>query len=379
MSLANRPGSYDWNLGMKKNYSLEMAKSVINRYHPNQMRWHYEHGLVITAILEVGDHYQQKSFFDWAYSMYDPFIKEDGTIKQYRVGENNLDMINAGRNLFLLHERTGEQRFMKAAHILREQLINQSRTHNGIYWHKQLYPWQVWLDGVYMQGPFSALWAKYADDREVLKDLVSQIEKIYATLRDPKTGLLYHAWDESRGMRWSNLESGLSPHFWGRAIGWYVMAIVDIITIIGVDDPLSAPLRKILNTLMADILPFQQPDGMFYQILDHSEAEGNYLETSASAMFAFTLLKMMSLGISDTPSFEEAALKTLEGIEQRYLDTKEEGNYHLGGICSVAGLGGNPYRDGSLYYYFKEPQFTDDFKGVGPYILAALERERISK
>ncbi len=136
-----------------------------------------------------------------------------------------------------------------------------------------------------MQGPFSALYAKYVDQREIIEDLAIQIERIYATLRDSKTGLLYHAWDESRGMRWSDLETGLSPHFWGRALGWYAMAVVDIIAIISTDDPLSDPLKKILNTLMGDILAFQQPDGMFYQVVDRSEAEGNYKETSASAMF----------------------------------------------------------------------------------------------
>jgi len=363
---------------MTKNYSLEMAKSVINRYQPAQMRWHYEHGLVITAILEVGEHYRQTSFFDWAYSMYDPFIGEDGTIKDYRAGEYNLDMINAGRNLFLLHEKTGERRFIKAAHILREQLIGQPRTRSGIYWHKQIYPWQVWLDGVYMQGPFSALYAKYVDQREIIEDLVTQIERIYATLRDSKTGLLYHAWDESRGMRWSDLETGLSPHFWGRALGWYAMAVVDIIAIISTDDPLSDPLKKILNTLMGDILAFQQPDGMFYQVVDRSEAEGNYKETSASAMFAYTLLKMARLGINGDSKIRESGLKALSGIENRYVSIDEDGEYHLEGICSVAGLGGNPYRDGSLYYYFKEPQVADDFKGVGPYILATLERETLS-
>ena len=361
---------------MRKKYSLGMANSVIARYQPNQMRWHYEHGLVITAILDVGQYYDQKSFFDWAYSMYDPFIKDDGTIKQYRVGENNLDMINAGRNLFLLHEKTQEQRFIAAAHILREQLIDQPRTHSGIYWHKQLYPWQVWLDGTYMQGPFSVLYANYVEKREIIEDVVGQILRVYETLKDPKTGLLYHAWDESRGMRWSDIETGLSPHFWGRALGWYVMAIIDIISIITSDDPLAQPLIKILNQIMSDLLPFQHSEGMFYQILDHSEAEGNYLETSASAMFAYTLLVMERLKIGNNAKFLPAALAALKGIEERYLSQDSEGHYHLGGICSVAGLGGNPYRDGSLYYYFKEPQFIDDFKGVGPYILAALEREK---
>jgi unsaturated rhamnogalacturonyl hydrolase len=364
---------------MTKNYSLEMARSVINRYQPAQMRWHYEHGLVITAILEVGEYYQRTSFFDWAYSMYDPFIKEDGTIKNYRAGENNLDMINPGRNLFFLHEKTGEQRFIKAAHVLRGQLINQPRTRSGIYWHKQIYPWQVWLDGVYMQGPFSALYAKHVDQRSIIEDLVAQIEGVYATLRDSGTGLLYHAWDESRGMRWSDIETGLSPHFWGRALGWYAMAVVDIIAIISTDNPLSDPLKKILNTLMGDILAFQQPDGMFCQVVDRGEAEGNYKETSASAMFAYTLLRMVSLEINNDSKIQACALKALDGIEKRYLSVDEDGEYHLGDICSVAGLGGNPYRDGSLHYCFKEPQFVDDFKGVGPYILAALEREKLSK
>ena len=168
--------------------------------------------------LEVGEYYQRTSFFDWAYSMYDPFIKEDGTIKNYRAGENNLDMINPGRNLFFLHEKTGEQRFIKAAHVLRGQLINQPRTRSGIYWHKQIYPWQVWLDGVYMQGPFSALYAKHVDQRSIIEDLVAQIEGV-CNASGFRNRVALPCMGRVARMRWSDIETGLSPHFWGRALG----------------------------------------------------------------------------------------------------------------------------------------------------------------
>ncbi len=360
--------------------SLAMARSVKGRYSKGMMRWHYEHGLVIQACLAVGQHYQMEEFSTWAYGMYDPLIAQDGAIATYRQGEYNLDQINAGRNLFTLYEETGEERFLLAANMLKEQLAHHPRTFSGVFWHKEIYPWQIWLDGLYMQGPFNAQFAKQFGKEEDLDDLIRQVQTVYQLLSDPVTGLLYHAYDESKGMRWSDPMTGLSPHFWGRAVGWFCMALVDIYEILDQGHPHRKVLGSILSNTLDAVLSFQDSSGLWYQILDKGGEQGNYLESSCSSMFATVLFKAVrfgiAIGIRDTERYLFQARKALDGLNKKFLRQDEQGQLHLGGICSVAGLGGNPYRDGSFSYYISEAVAEDDFKGVGPYILALLEAER---
>ncbi|MGE4583143.1 MAG: glycoside hydrolase family 105 protein [Sphaerochaeta sp.] len=365
----------DWG----EHLSLAMAESVVARYKPSQMRWHYEHGLVIHSCLLVAQVYDLPQMAQWAYSMYDPMISQDGHISTYRMGEYNLDQINAGRNLFALYDQTKEQRFLLAAKLLKQQLQSQPRTLSGVFWHKEIYPWQIWLDGVYMQGPFNAQYCRLSGDVSGFDDIVQQVITVFQLLRDPKTGLLYHAYDESRGQRWSDLETGLSPHFWGRAIGWYCMAILDILDYLPAAHPKRDELGRILCTVLDALLLFQHAGGMWYQVVDKAAEQGNYLETSCTAMYAFSLLKAVRTQVADNMQYRVQALKAIEGIKSTYLRKDAKGHLHLGGICSVAGLGGNPYRDGSLQYYFYEPVVEDDFKGVGPFILACLEAEQIPR
>ncbi len=363
-----------------ENLSLAMARSVKARYTQGMMRWHYEHGLVIQACLAVGQHYHQEEFSTWAYGMYDPLIAQDGQIATYRQGEYNLDQINAGRNLFTLYENTGEERFMLAAHRLKEQLVHHPRTFSGVYWHKEIYPWQIWLDGLYMQGPFNAQYSTRFGTSEDFDDLMEQVQTVYKLLRDPVTGLLYHAYDESRGMRWSDPETGLSPHFWGRAVGWFCMALVDIYEILPQDYPKREDLGRILSAALDAVLSFQDSSGLWYQVMDKAGEQGNYLESSCSSMFAAVLFKAVRLGIVEDTRQKERYLiqagKALEGLNKKFLRQDGQGQLHLGGVCTVAGLGGNPYRDGSFAYYISEVVAEDDFKGVGPYILALVESER---
>ncbi len=357
--------------------SRRMADSVISRYRPGMMRWHYEHGLVIMASMRVGEIAGDPSYYDWGYSMYDPLIANDGTIATYREGEFNLDQINAGRNLFSFYKNSGEDRFKLAADRLKSQLKHQPRTLAGPYWHKEIYPWQIWLDGLYMQGPFNAEYSAVFGDDGSFDDICSQLFVTYEKLLDPKTGLLYHAWDESRGQRWSNIETGCSPHFWGRAIGWYCMAILDVLDYLPESHAGIPKLKSILKKLLPSVLKFQDPSGMWWQVVDEADREGNYLETSASSMFCYSLFKASRLGILDDPeTCVAAARKGMRAIRDKYLREEPSGELHLGGICSVAGLGGNPYRDGTFRYYILEPVVEDDFKGVGPFILACTEEER---
>lgn len=355
--------------------SLRMARSVERRYRPGMMKWHYEHGLVLFASLKAADFHSDDSIYPWVYSMYSPMIDGDGSIKTYRKGEYNLDQINAGRALFPLYDRSGEERFIKAASLLREQLETQPRCKCGVYWHKEIYPWQIWLDGLYMEGPFNMEWAVRHGDKAEMDDVVSQLKTTYGTMKDSSTGLLYHCYDESRGMKWSDDRTGLSPHFWSRSIGWFLMASIDVLDYLPQDHAGREDIIRIIKELSSAVLAFQDESGMWYQVTDEGGREGNYLETSGTAMFSYSFFKGARLGYLDR-SFVEPAQKALEGMKERYLSEDECGELHLGGICSVAGLGGNPYRDGTFRYYISEKVVQDDFKGVGPFILACTEAEQ---
>lgn len=354
--------------------SIKIAKSVEKRYRPGMMKWHYEHGLVLFASLQAAKLHGDETIYPWVYSMYDPMIGENGEIATYREGEFNLDQINAGRSLFELEDRSGEERFKKAQDRLKRQLENQPRCLNGVYWHKEIYPWQIWLDGLYMEGPFNAEYAVRNNDAEALDDVAKQLITTYGVLKEDDTGLVKHAFDESRGQRWSDEVTGRSPHYWSRSIGWYMMAIADVLDFLPKDHKDRNELIEILQSLSKALLKYQDKSGMWYQVPDEAEREGNYLETSGTSMFAYTFYKGVRLSYLDA-SFKDYADRAIEGIKKLYL-TEDSGEYHLGGICSVAGLGGNPYRDGSFKYYIQEKIATDDFKGVGPFILALVESER---
>ncbi|MDR2793554.1 MAG: glycoside hydrolase family 88 protein [Treponema sp.] len=359
-----------------------MALSMMKRYAPEQVKWHYEHGLALQSIYNAGIFLNKPAYTAWAKSMLDTMITEDGGIVSYREGEYNLDQINMGKLLFVFYAETGEQRYRKALELLRKQLKEQPRTNAGGFWHKKIYPYQMWLDGLYMAGPFYAQYAAtfnkdaYTADGD---DIIRQFVLLASKARDANTGLLYHAWDEARSQKWANPETGCSPHFWGRALGWYCMALVDTLDFIPQEFPqYRKPLLDISKTLIAPLLRYQhEKSGLWYQILDCGDRAGNYLETSCSAMFTYFLYKMLNKGYAgdQTETTKAGAALAYKGLMSRIREDAG-GGLHVTGICSVAGLGGEPYRDGSFAYYVGEPVIEDDFKGVGPFILAALEKER---
>ncbi len=351
-----------------------MADSAIRRGVP--YRWHYENGLMHHAIEQVwrrtGDH----QYFDYIKDDMDRFVGAAGNIQTYDLAEYNLDQINAGRVLFLLYKTTGDERYEKAIRLLREQLKSQPRTRAGGFWHKKIYPHQMWLDGVYMASPFYAEFARTFDEPSGFDDVAHQITLIEQHTRDPKTGLLYHAWDESRGQRWANPATGCSPHFWGRAIGWYVMAIVDVLDYIPVEHPSREALIVILERTLDAVAKAQdQPTGLWYQVLDQGSRAGNYLEASASCMFVYAMTKGVRKGYLP-PRYLDVARKGYRGIHGTLIEIDHQGLVNLNRICSSAGLGGTPYRDGSYEYYVGEKIVTNDYKGVGAFILASVEMEQ---
>ena len=354
------------------NWAIRMADSVLRSYPPERWKWHYEHGLVTRAVAAVGEAADEPRFTDFAKGWADHFVDAAGAIRTYRVNEFNLDQVAPGRLLYPLYRRTGDKCYAAALQLLRAQLREQPRTPSRGFWHKQIYPNQMWLDGLYMAGPFYAEYGVTFHEPGIFDDLVQQFCLVEQHARDPRTGLLYHAWDESKMQQWANPDTGCSPHFWGRAIGWFGMALVDVLELLPADFERRGDLAAILSRLAAAMVRYQDASGLWYQVVDLPERTGNYLETSVTAMMAYSLAKGVRMGWLDA-EYLVPARKAFDGLLEHKVRSQEDGTLALEGICSVAGLGGIPYRDGSFAYYIKEPVATNDFKGVGPFLLAALE------
>ena len=360
----------------------QMAAAAMNRWKNSwetdparTEKWSYEQGVMLKGIEGLWLNTADGKYFNFIQRSIDRFVNDDGTIKTYRVDDYNLDNINEGKLLLTLYRVTEKEKYKKAADHLREQLKNQPRTHEGGFWHKKIYPFQMWLDGLYMGEPFYAEYAATFHDDAAFDDIAKQFVWMEAHARDPKTGLLYHGWDESKQQRWANPQTGLSPNFWARAIGWYGMALVDTLDYFPENHPQRAELIAILKRLAPAIEKYQEPSsGLWYQILDKQKEKGNYLEASAACMFVYTLAKGVRRGYLPD-RYLPVAQKGYQGILNRFVKTDASGPVNLEGTVGGAGLGGNPYRDGSYQYYIGEKIVTNDPKGVGAFLMASSEIE----
>jgi len=357
-------------------WSSRMVESTLQRYTQKDFSWNYDHGLQVLAIQKAGEATGEERYLKFVADWIDHFVQPDGTIRTYRLEEYNVDLVNSGKLLYGAYERTGADRYRKAIETLREQMRTHPRNSVNGFWHKQIYPYQMWLDGIYMAGPFLSEYAMRFNEPETFDDVVYQITLIEKYTRDPRTGLLYHAWDESKQQRWCDPETGLSKYFWGRAVGWYVMAIVDVLDHLPQDHAQRSELIAILDRASAAIVKVQdEATGLWYQILDLPERGGNYLESSASAMFVYAFAKGVRNGYL-APDYLLSARRGYHGLLQNLIKIDSQGLLTLEKVCGGAGLGGVPYRDGSFEYYITEKIIPNDPKGVGPFILAALEMER---
>jgi len=357
---------------------LALARSMVKRHVKGTEKWHYEHGLLLQALEEVGLRSGDPTFQDFVQAYMEALVSPDGRILTYRDDEFNLDQVNPGKTAMILAARSTDPRWKACLPRLRDQLAHQPRTASGGFWHKKIYPDQMWLDGLYMEGPFLARWGREYGTVKDIDEVVRQLALIENRARDTSSGLLYHAWDESRRQLWADPDTGCSPHFWSRALGWYAMALVDVLDWVPHGHDGVRTLKAILDRLVDALAVFQDPgSGRWFQVLDQGQRPGNYLETSGSSMFAYALYKGLRQGYLDDPKGTRRAMadRAWAGLVKDCLKQDEAGDWHLGGICSVAGLGGTPYRDGSFQYYVSEPVVDDDYKGVGPFLLAGLERE----
>lgn len=364
-------------------WSQRMSETVMTlwpeskfTYSNKKIKWSYDQGVFLKGIENVWEDTGNGTYFDYIKHLMDAFVSKDGTIRTYEMKKYRLDDINNGKILLTLYEVTGNIKYWKAATTLRKQLVMQPRTYDGGFWHKKIYTNQMWLDGLYMAEPFYAHYAEMAHDTAALNDVAKQFILMEKHARDPKTGLLYHGWDASKKQRWANPKTGDSPNFWGRADGWYAMALVDALDYFPKNNVKRDSLIVILNRLAIAIRKYQDPKtGLWWQVLDQAHRKGNYLEASASCMFVYALTKGVLKGYLPE-AFMATAQKGYQGIIHNLIKIGKNGQVNLTGTCSVAGLGGHPYRDGSFKYYIGEPIRTNDPKGVGAFILASTEMER---
>ncbi len=362
--------------------SEQMASMVMTRWKDSweiqpgrSEKWSYDQGVVLKGMEGVWLNTADGRYFRFIQQSIDRFVRDDGTIRTFELKEYNIDHINNGKILLLLYSVTGQEKYRKAAALLREQLRTHPRTSEGGFWHKQIYPSQMWLDGLYMGEPFYAEYAATFHEDAAFDDIARQFVLMELHSRDAKSGLLYHAWDESRKQRWANPVTGRSPNFWGRAMGWYAMALVDALDYFPQNHPQRGALIGILKRLAVAVQKYQEPkSGLWYEVLDQGNRKGNYLEASVSCMFVYALAKGVRKGYLPG-SYLAVARKGYGGIVSRFIKTDGEGQVNLEGTVSVGGLGGNPYRDGSYEYYLSEKVVTNDPKGVGAFLMASNEIE----
>ena len=293
----------------------------------------------------------------------------------------NIDNVNGGKILFDLYAQTGDERYKIAMDTLRKQMAEQPRTSEGGFWHKLRYPHQMWLDGIFMASPYLVQYGATFNEPALFDEATKQILLINSKTYDPATGLYYHGWDESREQKWSNPETGCSPNFWSRSIGWYGAAIVDVLDFLPQETAGRDSIIQILQGLTKAIVKYQDPSsGTWYQVTDQGAREGNYLESSATALFIYTLAKAINKGYIGN-EYIEPTQKAFDGMVKTFTRLEEDGSYTITNCCAVAGLGGDSkrYRDGSFEYYISEPIIENDPKSVGSFILAAIEYEKMTK
>ncbi|GAB6009774.1 glycoside hydrolase family 88/105 protein [Dysgonomonas reticulitermitis] len=336
-------------------------------------KWNYCHGLEMMAILQVWEKTGDIKYYDYVYAYTDRMVNDDGTIKSYSVDEYNIDRVNTGKILFPVLAKENDERFSKALKLLRSQMETHPRTANGSFWHKKVYPHQVWLDGLYMACPFLGEYAKQFDEPELFDDVALQIIDVHKHMYDEKTGLYFHGWDESREQKWSNPETGLSSNFWSRSIGWYMMAMADALDFIPENHPQRKEIIFIFRNLSESIEKFRnKKTGMWFQVTDQGEREGNYLESTGSAMFIYSWIKGSQKGYLDKSYLKKGTDAYMQFVKQ-FIKIDNDGLMSVTNCCTVAGLGGDKfYRDGSFEYYISEPVRDNDPKAISPFIMAGI-------
>ena len=392
-----------------KSYAQWMTYSEMQRTPLSYMldfskkpKWSYVMGIELEGMLDTYLRYGDQKILDYCRLYTDTMINANGDIKGYNILEYNLDNVRTGHFVTRMYQQQSEAKNLKAMQTLMKQLQDQPRTKaDKVYWHKAIYAYQVWLDGIFMGLPFRCLTAPVVNPKgaqKIYDDAVNQLKITYQRTLDPKTGLNRHAYDENRNMFWADKETGLSQHCWGRAQGWFTMALIEVLDAVPEDYARRGELIELLQKDLDAVIKWQdKKSGVWYQVMDSPKREGNYLESTCSAMFAYALLKAARKGYVDN-SYREAGIRAYKGIIDNFIRVNADKTISLTQGCAVAGLGPgispeveaalkkiNPNakakedrrRDGSYEYYLSEPIRDNDAKGVGPFIWASLEMEAL--
>jgi len=365
--------------------SAKMAASIMKQWpkgvvttqgHPGE--WGYEEGVLLDGMVAQWHATADGDDFRYVKDSVDKYVESDGTIKGYRADIHSLDEIELGRSVLLLYRVTQQAKYYKAAKYIHDQLEQQPRTVSGGYWHKDIYPNQMWLDGAYMAAPFRAAYAYTFQQPQDFDDIARQLLLMFVHMRNPKTGLLLHGWDESKQMKWADPATGLSPEAWGRALGWYAMALVDVLDWFPADHPQRPALVTALKRTSAAIVTYQdKKTGLWWQVMDKGAQKGNFTEASASSMFVYALAKGVRMGYLPQ-SYEANTNKGWQGIQTAFVKAAPDGSLELDGTVKVGGLGGTPYRSGTFDYYIGEKTRPNDAKGIGSYLLAGSEMGQVA-
>ena len=365
-----------WSIRMTESEMVRCPESWQLDFQP-KLKWDYCHGLELQAMLDVYDRYGDDNIYDYALAYADTMIMQDGNIKTYKLKEYNIDRLNSGKFLFFIYEQSKNEKYKKALDLLRSQLDTHPRNDDGGFWHKKIYPHQMWLDGIYMGAPFYAEYAYRNNRPQDYQDIINQFVIVARHTYDPVNDVFRHACDVSKQEKWADKTTGQSAHAWGRAMGWYAMALVDVLDFIPKHEPKRDTLLVLLDKVAEQVKRLQdKKSGVWYQVLDRSGDKGNYLESSASTMFVYTLFKAVRMGYIDK-SYLNVAEKGYKGILKNFIEVDDKGLVTITKACAVAGLGGKVYRMGDYDYYINEKIRDNDPKAVGPFIMASLEWERL--
>lgn len=329
-------------------------------------KWNYIDSCMITAVLRLYEHSGDLSLLDFAVGFTSAYVDENGEIPTMNREDFNLDNINGGKNLLSLYKITGDERWLRAAQNLADALSQQPRLDCRSFWHKAIYPRQIWLDGSYMAFPFMVEFSGISGNIALIDDVLHQLRNIRILMSDAETGLYYHGYDETKSMNWADPETGLSHEFWLRSMGWLSAALADLAELLPDNNEISGMLAGLLEALSRHAMP----DGMLLQLPAHPELSGNYPETSGTLLFAYSALKAYRLGKVEE-SIRSAGEKALSTVTEKFLVIADDDTPLLKNICLMAGLGKN--RSGTAEYYLSEPVTENDAKGIAPLIMAYTE------